>query len=105
MQCRYSATARDDLLGIARYIAQDNPIRARSFAAELRERCSLLARQSGMGRAQPELGSGIRLFAYGKYVILFSALPSGGVLIERVLHRARDLPMVMQVASPAPKQK
>jgi toxin ParE1/3/4 len=92
MQCRYSPVALDDLMGIAKYIAQDNPQRARSFVAELRASCSTLARQPGMGRLRPELGVGVRLFPHGNYVILFSALAGSGVRIERVLHGARDLP-------------
>jgi toxin ParE1/3/4 len=95
MRCKYSAVALDDLMDIARYIARDNPQRARSFATELRVSCSGLARQPGMGRLRPDLGVGVRLFPHGNYVILFSALSSGGVRIERVLHGARDLPVVV----------
>jgi toxin ParE1/3/4 len=92
MQCKYSAVALDDLVAIAKYIAQDNPKRARSFVAELRATCTTLARQPGMGRLRPDLGMGVRLFPYGNYVILFSALVGSGVRVERVLHGARDIP-------------
>jgi toxin ParE1/3/4 len=95
MQCKYSAVAVDDLIGIAQYIARDNPKRAGSFTAELRACCSALARQPGMGRLRPDLGTDVRLFPHGNYVILFSALNDGGVCIERVLHGARDLPLVV----------
>ena len=91
MQYKYSAAALDDLTSIAKYIARDNAPRARSFAAELRLSCSVLARQPGVGRLRPDLGVGVRLFPHGNYVILFSALSGGGVRIERVLHGARDL--------------
>jgi hypothetical protein len=37
----------------------------------------------------------VRLFPHGNYVILFSAV-NGSVLIERVLHGARDLPMAVK---------
>ena len=94
MLCRYSAVALDDLIGIAKYIARDNSTRARSFAAELRASCAALARQPGMGRLRTDLGVGVCLFPHGNYVILFSAV-SGGVLIERVLHGARDLAVVV----------
>lgn len=40
-QLLFSAYAQDDLLKIARYIALDNPVRARSFVAELRKQCNL----------------------------------------------------------------
>jgi toxin ParE1/3/4 len=48
-----------------------------------------------MGRLRSDLGIGVRLFPHGNYVILFSAVNSG-VLIERVLHGARDLPVVVK---------
>jgi toxin ParE1/3/4 len=95
MKCRYSAVALDDLMGIAKYIAQDNPKRARSFVAELRATCITLARQPGMGRLRTDLGVGVRFFPHGNYVILFSVV-NGGVLIERVMHDARDLPMAIE---------
>ena len=47
---RYSAEAKEDLKQIAGYIAQDKPIAARKWAAELREKCRLIARHPGIGR-------------------------------------------------------
>lgn len=87
--------ALDDLIGIAKYIARDNPSRARSFTAELRASCTALAGQPGMGRLRTDLGLGVRLFPHGNYVILFSAV-NGGVLIERVLRGARDLAVAVK---------
>ncbi len=96
MVCRYSAVALDDLTAIASYIARDNPKRARSYVAELRTTASILAKQPGMGRLRNDLGSGVRLFPHGNYVILFTALAGGGARVERVLHGARDLSVVVQ---------
>jgi toxin ParE1/3/4 len=87
--------ALDDLIGIAKYIARDNPTRARSFTSELRASCAARAKQPGMGRLRVDLGLGVRLFPHGNYVILFSA-GTGGVLIERVLHGARDLALAVK---------
>jgi toxin ParE1/3/4 len=87
---QFAALARDDLLDIARFIARDNPKRARSFVAELREQCLLLAQNPGMGVAKPEYADGLRMFPHGRYLIFFSTI-SQGVLIERVLHSARHL--------------
>ncbi len=86
---QFSALARDDLLDIAHFIARDNPIRARSFVAELREQCALLAQHPGMGVAKPEYAEGLRMLPHGRYLIFFSATASQGVLIERVLQSAR----------------
>jgi toxin ParE1/3/4 len=87
--------ARDDLVGIARRIAQNQPEQARAFAAEQRERCNMLARHPAMGDQHEQLGNDMRVFPHGHYVILFCVLTSG-VRIERVLSRAQDLPSILQ---------
>lgn len=89
---QFAAVARDDLLGIASYIARDNPKRASSFVAELREQCVLLAQHPGLGVAKPEYAEGVRMLPHGRYLIFFSETDSPGVLVERVLHSARHLP-------------
>jgi toxin ParE1/3/4 len=86
---QFAALARKDLLGIVRYIARDNPQRARSFVIELRQQCALLAEQPGLGVPKPELADGLRVKPHGRYLIFFSAI-EGGILIERVLHSARN---------------
>jgi toxin ParE1/3/4 len=68
---RYSAEAKEDLKQIAEYIAHDKPIAARKWAAKLREKCRLVARQPGVGDDRPELGDGIRSSYLGRYVIFF----------------------------------
>jgi toxin ParE1/3/4 len=68
---RYSAEAKEDLKQIAEYIAHDKPIAARKWAAKLREKCRLVARQPGVGDDRPELGDGIRSSYLGSYVIFF----------------------------------
>jgi len=89
----FAALARKDLLEIARYIARDNPQRARSFVTELRQQCALLAEQPGLGVPKPELADGLRVQPYGRYLIFFSANECG-ILIERVLHSAQPFPVV-----------
>ncbi len=89
-QLLFSAYAQDDLLKIARYIALDNPVRARSFVAELRKQCELTAQFSNIGVAKPEYAEGLRMLAYQRYLIFFS-VTDDAVNIERVLHSARDL--------------
>ncbi|MDB5801366.1 MAG: plasmid stabilization protein [Rhodocyclales bacterium] len=87
---RFAALARDDLLEIARYIARDNPARARSFVVELRDQCDLLAKHPGIGVARSEYGEGLRMLPHGRYLNFFSIIAQD-VLIERVLHSARDV--------------
>ncbi|MBV4548273.1 MULTISPECIES: type II toxin-antitoxin system RelE/ParE family toxin [Pseudomonas] len=86
----FSEISRDDLLQIARYIARDNPGRARSFVAELRMRCAQLTSLQNQGIAREDCAKGLKMITHGRYLIFYSILKSD-VLIERVLHGARDI--------------
>lgn len=97
-QLEFAAFARKDLLEIARYIALDNPQRARSFVTELRRQCALLAEQPGLGVPKPELAEGLRVLPYGRYLIFFS-VTEFGILIERVLHSARNFSSIFDPES------
>lgn len=96
-QLEFAEWARKDLLEIARYIARDNPQRARCFVNELRQQCALLVKQPGLGVARSDLAEGLRQLPYERYLIFFSE-SDPGILVERVLHSARNLPQ--QFAEP-----
>lgn len=83
-----------DLEGIAEYIAADNPVRARSFVQEIRQRCRLLGDFPESARRFPELGRDARILPYRNYVIIYRNLPDQ-VLISRVIHGARDILSVL----------
>jgi toxin ParE1/3/4 len=85
-----TARAEVDLEGIGDHIALDNPRRAASFVRELRVRCFGLDDQPRAGRSREELGPGIRAAVHGSYLILYVER-QGVVVIERVVHGARDL--------------
>lgn len=89
-QLKFSALALEDLLEIARYIARNNPSRARSFVNELRQQCVTLSQQPGLGVARTDLSEDLRALPYQRYLIFFSKIDSG-ILVERVLHSAREL--------------
>lgn len=91
MECRFSPLANTDLEEIADYIALDNPQRALSFVCELRERCEKLMKFPNSCPLRPELGEGIRLLAYGRYVICYSVSDTE-VRIERIVPASRNLP-------------
>jgi toxin ParE1/3/4 len=91
---KFTAFARDDLLAISAFIARDNPKRAQTFVAELRKQCELITEFPNMGVAKPEYADDIRMLAYQRYLIFFS-LKDGTVLIERVLHSARNVGEVL----------
>lgn len=90
MKLAVSAAANDDLIDIALYIAQDSPRRARSFVAELRQWCEGPIRYPERYPLMTEYGPDIRRAPYGFYGIYYS-LHADGVLIEHVVHSARDV--------------
>ena len=84
-----------DLEEIGDYIAQDNPIRAASFLAELRAHCEKICRNPEGYRRRPELSDGLRSCAHGNYVIFFESAAEQ-VTIVRVLQGSRDIPEVLK---------
>jgi toxin ParE1/3/4 len=83
--------AEDDLLDIWHYVAQDNPDAADRVLARIENALVLLSRNPLMGPARPDLRDGLRYFASGRYLILYSAREDG-ITVVRVLHGARHLP-------------
>jgi toxin ParE1/3/4 len=70
----YLDSARQDLIGILRYIAKASGSVAigQNFTGLLRQKCRYLAELPGdMGRLRPELGPDIRSSAFRGYVIFF----------------------------------
>lgn len=61
--------AEQDLESVGDYIARDNPVRAITFARELRGQCERIALNPQGYRQRQELGDGIRSCALGNYVI------------------------------------
>ena len=92
MQVIITPLAERDIESIGDYIAQDNPVRAISFVAELRAQCVKIAKSPQGYKLRPELGDGIRSCAYGNYVIFFTA-KKVRLTIARVLHGAMDIPV------------
>ncbi len=89
----FSPKSRQDLLDIGDYIAKDSRGHARRFVAKLIDECQHIGR-APLGYVSREgLATGLRMAALGRYVIFFRVL-DGTVRIERVLHGARNLPML-----------
>ncbi len=87
----YTIAARDDLQEIGDYISQDNPIRAHSYVRELRQHCRRIAEKPRLHRLREEFGAGVRGAVHGSYLILYTHRDDGLVVIERIVHGARDL--------------
>ena len=90
MNLRFSRKAAEDLEDIGDFIAQDDPLRAASFVAELQDNCQKLLNNPDAYPTRPELGHGLRVSVHGKYLIFFKSV-GNDLLIVRILHGARNL--------------
>lgn len=90
MNVRFSNLAEEDLDGILRWIAEDNPARALSFVGEMAGRCALLAEYPLRFPEVRRVGlRSIRKLAHKGYLIFYK-VDSRGVEIARVVHGSRD---------------
>ncbi len=87
------AQAVDDLDGIYDCIAVQNhsPLAADRFLDALNEKLQLYASQPQLGELRPDLGEGIRVFAFGNYVVVYRPLEDG-IDVLRVFEGHRDYP-------------
>jgi toxin ParE1/3/4 len=90
----FSPKARQDLIDIGDTIAQDSWADARRFVAGLQGRCKRIGDVSLSYPSREDLALGLRMAPLGRYVIFFRVLDDT-VRIERVLHGARNLPVVL----------
>jgi len=56
---------------IASFIAHDNPARALTFVDELEQKCHVLGVSPGLGTSRPELGAGVKMLPFGRYLIFY----------------------------------
>lgn len=91
--------ARQDLLDIGEYIAQQNPDAAVDFLDELETKFQRLAANARIGQLcanlAPDLPAELRQFPFGNYVIFYRPLDDG-IVIYRILHGRRDIPQVLR---------
>ena len=86
--------ARDDLVEIGDFIAQDNPARAMTFMDEIESKLTAVARDPMRFPVRDELLPGLRSARHGRYLIFFLT-GDDEVRIVRILHSARDLPHLL----------
>jgi toxin ParE1/3/4 len=94
-ELRISPRAREDLIEIWSYIADDSVTNADAFIDRLYETVESLCRNPGLGRQREELALGIQSFPFGRYLIFYRAL-SNSVEIVRVMHGARDIENIFE---------
>jgi toxin ParE1/3/4 len=95
----FSPRAREDALDIALYIASDNPKAGEVFYSALEHACDQLARMPNMGKARTFRNSRLqdmRMFPVPKFhkYLIFYRLIQEGIEVVRVVHGARDLPVL-----------
>ncbi|MCM2289228.1 MAG: type II toxin-antitoxin system RelE/ParE family toxin [Sulfuritalea sp.] len=90
----FSPKSRQDLLDISDYIAKESRANARRFVARLIDQCKRIGRAPLGYVGRDDLAPGVRMAAMDHYVIFFRVI-DGVVRIERVLHGARNLPVVL----------
>ena len=88
----FSPAAREDLLAIGLYIAEDNPYRADSFVAELEAKVSSIGASPQSFPMRNDVSPGLRCAIHGRYLIFFRDL-AHEVRIIRILHGSRNLPL------------
>jgi toxin ParE1/3/4 len=86
---RLSPLAKRDLAEIRHYIRQDKPAAADRQIAKFFQTFQMLAKNSGLGQRRPELGSDLRTFSVGTYVVVYRPFAEGAE-IARVVSGYRD---------------
>lgn len=89
----HSQKAREDLLAIWSYIAEDNPNAADMLFDIIDEKCNLLKDNPKIGQARPDISTKMRYFPVKNYLILYQE-QLYGIEIIRVLHGSRDLSVI-----------
>lgn len=83
-------SAQADLDQIWLFIARDNPDAADHFLSSLLNRCQSYANQPLLAEQRPEIGSDVRCFSVGHYVVFYLPLAEG-IQVSRVIHGSRDI--------------
>lgn len=87
----YARSAQTDLLEAWVYIADEDLNAADRVLDTIEAEAAILATQPLMGRARPELATGIRSWPTSTPYVLFYRADPDGITVVRVLHHARDI--------------
>jgi len=87
--------ALQDLIEIAAYIAQDNPVAADHFVDALEQRARSLDRFPNRGRDESLVSPGLRALRHDDYLILY-IVEDEIVSVLRFVHGARNLEDIIE---------
>lgn len=90
LETRLDPQAERDVFDITTWMAADSMMRADKIAIAVSKALDRLGLFPELGRSAPELGAGRRLWRVWDYLMIYR-VTSDEVVIERVLHGARDL--------------
>lgn len=85
-----NSKAEEDLLDIWSYIAENSPANATKLTRTFHQHFALLAENTRIGQARPDIAPTLRYFPVKRYLILYREIPNG-VEIMRVVHGSRDI--------------
>jgi toxin ParE1/3/4 len=89
-EIRRTAAARLDYLQIFLYVGERNLPAAERLVKSFDEALRVISENPGAGAARPELGSGLRSYPVGNYLLKYRPIANGLELI-RAVHGARNL--------------
>jgi toxin ParE1/3/4 len=95
MRVRLTKAARTDLEDISDWIAEHNPEASRLTLEALRRRLKMIGDMPRLGRARPDIVSGLTGRVAGNYVVL-SQVDPGAVTVVRIVHGKRDVVRLFQ---------
>lgn len=87
----FTQSAQSDLLEAWLFIAEENLVAADRLLDQIDREVSTLLLQPLMGRARPELATGVRSWPTSTPYILFYVADEKSLTVLRVLHHARDI--------------
>ena len=88
---RWSLQSREDLLSIRRYIAFQNPVRAKQYVRKIRSSVNRLKQFPLLGEVVPDLGRGdVRQVLHGNYRVIYQT-DGKSVEVLSIVHSARLL--------------
>jgi toxin ParE1/3/4 len=87
--------AAQDILDLAKYIADENPAAANRVLDAIDSKLNVLVAHPELGVKRDDLAAGVRSSLVGNYVLYYRPHESGIELL-RVLHAARDISALFQ---------
>jgi toxin ParE1/3/4 len=90
LEARLDPQAERDVFDITTWMAVESMMRADKFAVAIGKALDRLGVFPEMGRAAPDLGDDRRIWLVWDYLLIYR-VTSDEVIIERILHGARDL--------------